>query len=268
METYAIKAAREGKVETSWINPDEAHEAGVKSFVRRMLDRETSAPFIESFATLARRTALLGALNSLSQLTLKATMPGVADFYQGSEFWDLSLVDPDNRRPVDFAARVAALDRLGAGPDWTALAAAWPDGRIKLALTRHLLALRNEYASLFTDGAYRPIEVRGRQRDHVVAFARMMGRDAVVIAVGRLFAPLTQGGRRFPVAGDWDAELALDGFASMRDALAPERTWRPGAVPVSDLFAPLPVATLRATLVRRGTARRLTDSVVEPAATG
>ncbi len=103
METYAIKAAREGKVETSWINPDEPYEAGVKRFVRGILDPAQSAEFIASFDRLARRAALLGALNSLSQLTLKATMPGVPDFYQGTEFWDLSLVDPDNRRPVDFS---------------------------------------------------------------------------------------------------------------------------------------------------------------------
>jgi (1->4)-alpha-D-glucan 1-alpha-D-glucosylmutase len=85
----------------------------------------------------------MGALNSLAQLALKATMPGVPDFYQGTEFWDLSLVDPDNRRSVDFAARASTLASIGQAPDWPALAGAWPDGRIKLALTRSLLALRS-----------------------------------------------------------------------------------------------------------------------------
>ncbi len=268
IETYAIKAAREGKVETSWINPDEAYEAGVTRFLRRMLDRTESAEFMESFAALARRTALLGALNSLSQLTLKATMPGVPDFYQGTELWDLSLVDPDNRRPVDFSARAAALHELGTAPDWAALAAAWPDGRIKLALTRQLITLRNAHAALFAEGTYRPLDVRGRHRDHVVAFARIAGREAVVVAVGRLFAPFTQGGRRWPLAQDWDAELVLQGFSSVRDALAQARTWQQAEVPLGHLFGPLPVAILRATPIRRGTPKRAVESAGEPAVTG
>jgi (1->4)-alpha-D-glucan 1-alpha-D-glucosylmutase len=266
METYAIKAAREGKVETSWINPDEGYEAGVKRFVRRILDPAGSAEFIASFDRLARRTALLGALNSLSQLTLKTTMPGVPDFYQGTEFWDLSLVDPDNRRPVDFSARAAALEELEIEPDWAALAAAWPDGRIKLALTRHLLALRNEYAALFAQGTYRPLEVSGPHRDHVVAFARTAGRDAVVVAVGRLFSDLTRGGIGWPAAQDWNAELVLDGFSHVYDTLAPDRVWPGPAMPVSRLFDPLPVAILRASLTHKATTRRRpVDSPGEPA---
>ena len=268
MEQYAIKAAREGKVETSWINPDEAYEEGVKRFLRRMLDRSESAQFIESFAALVKRTALLGALNSLSQLTLKATMPGVPDFYQGTEFWDLSLVDPDNRRPVDFSARAAALARLGVRPDWAALAASWPDGRIKLALTRALIVLRNEHPALFTGGTYRPLTVRGRHRDHVVAFARTSGRDAVVIVVGRLFAPFTDRGRRWPVAQDWDGALALDGFSAVHDALASARTWQQAEVPLAQLFGPLPVAILRATPIGKGAPRRPREPAVEPAVTG
>ena len=112
MQAYALKAAREGKQETSWLNPDQAYEAGLQTFIERILDRSTSAEFLDSLETLAQRVSLLGALNSLSQITLKATMPGVPDFYQGTEFWDLSLVDPDNRRPVDFTERAA-----GAGVD-------------------------------------------------------------------------------------------------------------------------------------------------------
>ncbi len=105
MQAYALKAAREGKQETSWLNPNAAYEKGVEQFLQRILDPSVSAEFLNSLETFARRTSLLGALNSLSQITLKATIPGVPDFYQGTEFWDCSLVDPDNRRPVDFAAR-------------------------------------------------------------------------------------------------------------------------------------------------------------------
>ena len=117
MQDYALKAAREGKQETSWLNPHEPYEAGVKSFIaQNSRSRAAPANFSTSLQTLAQRLSLLGALNSLSQITLKATMPGVPDFYQGTELWDFSLVDPDNRRPVDFAARAPpAGDAGGAG---------------------------------------------------------------------------------------------------------------------------------------------------------
>jgi len=199
---------------------------------------------------------LLGALNSLAQLTLKMTMPGVPDIYQGTELWDLSLVDPDNRRPVDFSARAQTLAHEA---DWTSLAAAWPDGRIKLALTRRLLALRNECAALFAHGAYRPVEVSGRDRDHVLAFARVSGRDAVVVAVGRLFGPFSEGGRRWP--SGWEAELALDGFSSLRNVLVPSD--QVGVAAISHLFDPLPVTILRASLAHGVQSRR--SAPAEPA---
>ena len=113
MQEYALKAAREGKQETSWLNPHAAYETGVKSFIERILDPSLSGEFLNSLQTLAQRLSLLGALNSLSQITLKAMMPGVPDFYQGTELWDFSLVDPDNRRPVDFAERAGLLGDAG-----------------------------------------------------------------------------------------------------------------------------------------------------------
>src|SRR5947209_8624064 len=180
MQAYAVKAAREGKQQTSWLAPNERYEAGLTDFVRRLLDRERSAVFIDGFDAFARRAALMGALNSLAQLVLKATVPGVPDFYQGSEFWDLSLVDPDNRRPVAFGIRQAALAGLAAEQDWRTLQGSWEDGRIKLALTSRLLALRTAYASLFRDGDHAPVRVAGEHRDHVLAFARSRGREAVI----------------------------------------------------------------------------------------
>ena len=110
LQAYALKAAREGKEQTSWLNPHPRYEASLANFIARILDPSISAEFLNSFEAIARRTSLLGALNSLSQITLKATLPGVPDFYQGTEFWDLSLVNPDNRRPVDYATRAATLD--------------------------------------------------------------------------------------------------------------------------------------------------------------
>src|SRR5258706_16425491 len=182
MQAYALKAAREGKQETSWLNPNQAYEAGLHKFIERILDPAVSAEFLSSLETLARRVSLLGALNSLSQITLKATLPGVPDFYQGTEVWDLSLVDPDNRRPVDFAERAAVLASMEA-PDWEKLVQNWSNGHLKLAWTRHLLKLRTEFADVFAHGDYEPLQVTGPHCDHVIAFARRRGPDAVITAV-------------------------------------------------------------------------------------
>src|SRR5713101_3292098 len=239
MQAYALKAAREGKQETSWLNPNEAYEAGLKTFIARILDRSASVEFLDSLETLAQRVALLGALNSLSQIALKATMPGVPDFYQGTEFWDLSLVDPDNRRPVDFVERPAVLSATRM-PDWDSLTQNWADGRLKLAWTAHLLRLRTELADVFTHGDYQPLEVEGPHRDHVVAFARRHGRDAAIIAVARRFAPFSHAGRNWPSAENFDGEVRLDGFSI-------ERVGDTGnALRLSTLFQRLPVAVLKA----------------------
>ncbi|MHB8268549.1 malto-oligosyltrehalose synthase [Bradyrhizobium sp.] len=210
MQAYALKAAREGKQETSWLNPHAAYEAGLRTFLARILDPGLSAEFLDSLQSFTQRTSLLGALNSLSQITLKATMPGVPDFYQGTEFWDFSLVDPDNRRPVDFAARAAALASVET-PDWEGLAQNWTDGRIKLAWTRHLLKLRAELTDVFAYGDYEPLEVIGPHRDHAVAFARRHGDHAAVIAVGKSLAPLTEGGRVWP--GAYDGAIVTKGYS-------------------------------------------------------
>jgi len=241
MQAYALKAAREGKQETSWLNPNQAYEAGLQTFIERILDRSASAEFLNSLETLAQRIARLGALNSLSQITLKTTMPGVPDFYQGTEFWDLSLVDPDNRRPVDFAERAAVLASLEA-PDWESLAQNWPNGHLKLAWTRHLLELRTELADVFAHGDYQPLEITGPHRDHVIAFARRHGRDAVITAVAKSLAPMSQGGRVWPRADAFEGALNLKGYSvegivSETDAMQ---------VQLSALFRHLPVAVLKA----------------------
>lgn len=239
MQAYALKAAREAKLETSWLNPNPRYEKGVANFVARILDPAVSADFLDSIGGFAERTALIGALNSLSQVTLKLMMPGVPDIYQGTEFWDCALVDPDNRRPVDFAARAMALGETDP-PDWATLAAGWRDGRIKLAWTRHLLQLRAALPDVFTFGDYRPIAVHGADADHVIAFARSHGRDAVIVTVGRWFAGLTSEGRAWPDK-TFDAALATDGYA-VNGRAANE------AIAVRDLFKNFPAAVLRTTI--------------------
>jgi (1->4)-alpha-D-glucan 1-alpha-D-glucosylmutase len=243
MQAYALKAAREGKQETSWLNPHAAYEAGLRSFLARILDPGLSAEFLKSLQSFTQRTSLLGALNSLSQITLKATMPGVPDFYQGTEFWDFSLVDPDNRRPVDFAARKSALAGLES-PDWTSLAQSWTDGRIKLAWTRHLLRLRAELADIFAHGDYQPLEVTGPHRDHVIAFARHRGGDAAIVAVGKSFARVTQGGRVWPGADAYEGAIITKGYSFEGIST--------NGLPLADVFKTLPAAVLKAKLAERG----------------
>ncbi|MGX4769818.1 malto-oligosyltrehalose synthase [Bradyrhizobium guangdongense] len=237
IQAYALKAAREGKEETSWLNPHEAYESGIKDFIAKILDPALSGEFLDALQTLARRVALLGALNSLSQLTLKATLPGVPDFYQGTEFWDLSLVDPDNRRPVDFAAREAAL-RVLDDPDWHDLVKSRPDGRLKLAWTRHLLKLRNALPEIFAQGDYQPLDVQGAHADHVIAFARRRGRAAAIVVVARQFAAFTQAGREWPTFEGFDATVDITGYTA--PGLARNQ------LPVAQAFRDFPAAIIEA----------------------
>jgi (1->4)-alpha-D-glucan 1-alpha-D-glucosylmutase len=187
----------------------------------------------------------------------------VPDFYQGTELWDLSLVDPDNRRPVDFAARVAALEALtarGGGTELAALAGEllreWTDGRIKLHVTHRALACRREAAALFRDGTYLPLETTGRHAAHVCAFARHAGERAVVVVVPRLVARLTDGGARPPLGeATWGdtrvrlpAELAAGDYADVLTGLpakaVAEREGAGAAFEVGALLDVLPVALI------------------------
>ncbi len=238
-QAYARKAAREGKEETSWLAPDKSYEDGLVRFIAAILGERD---FVRSFDAFAWRAALIGVLDSLSQLALKIALPGIPDFYQGSEFWDFSLVDPDNRRPVDFAARAQALPALSTQADMRALARTWLDGRIKLALMHRLLVFRRSLADVFAAGDYRPLTVAGAHRDHVIAFARCRGEDAVIVVVGRHFAALTDGGRNWPSPDAWQGEVELGGFSPV-DELPARGADR---LPLAGLFDPIPVAMLRA----------------------
>jgi (1->4)-alpha-D-glucan 1-alpha-D-glucosylmutase len=261
MQAYVVKAAREGKEQTSWLNPDSLYEEGLTTFVERLLDRKRSGAFLSAFEPFVSRVALLGALNSLSQLALKLVMPGVPDLYQGTEFWDLSLVDPDNRRPVDFGKRMEALRSIGEQADWPILADAWPDGRIKFALMHALLTLRERTPALFTQGGYRALEVTGPHRDEVIAFARTSGRDAVVVAVGRLFARATRGGRHWPSWSASEAALSVEGFEAVRNVVDTGHPIAGAYWPIRDLFRTIPVAIFEARVRANATPLRGLESV-------
>jgi (1->4)-alpha-D-glucan 1-alpha-D-glucosylmutase len=231
IQAYAIKAAREGKRSTSWTDPQESYEKRLTEFAGNILDRERSAAFIESITGFARRTSLLGALNSLSQLTLKLTLPGVPDFYQGTELWDLSLVDPDNRRPVDFDQRRTLVSEAS---DWPELVAHWHDGRIKMQLMRRLLDIRHDFAALFRDGGYTPLAFEGADADRVIGFTRTHKRRHLLVIVGRHFSAHTGGGRHW--LQPFDVRIAGEDVTGYRDLL--------GSHPAQGLFGSLPALIL------------------------
>jgi (1->4)-alpha-D-glucan 1-alpha-D-glucosylmutase len=197
---YMQKAMREAKVHTSWINPSEEHEACMTRFVKAVL-APSNRLFRQAFLPFQQLVATLGLYNSLAQLAVKVAAPGVPDFYQGTELWDFSLVDPDNRRAVDYGRRrllLAGLDELMAQQDRTAVAVSLmehpADDRCKLFATTMLLRLRRHRHSLFEAGSYQPLQAEGAARHHVFAFLRRHEDRHVIVVVPRLIATLTPDG--------------------------------------------------------------------------
>ncbi|HSK86181.1 MAG TPA: malto-oligosyltrehalose synthase [Rubrobacter sp.] len=192
IKAYMEKAMREAQVRTSWTDVNEEYEEGVAGYVDALLS--ATSPFLQVFLPFQRRVARIGALNSLSQSLLKLTIPGVPDVYQGNEVWDFSLVDPDNRRPVDFELRkrlLADLRRLDLS-DVRALLkdGSWQDGRPKLYLIWKALEMRRESPELFEDGGYVALRAVGERREHIVAFARRHGREVAITVAPRLYAKM------------------------------------------------------------------------------
>ena len=192
IKEYMLKAAREAKVHTSWLTPHSAYEDGLAKFIDGILSGDGGAKFVSAFLPFQQRIAALGVTNSLAQVVLKVGSPGVPDFYQGTELWDLSMVDPDNRRPVDFDLRdrlLRELDDRGATaiPELVANA---PDGRLKLFVTAWSLRLRRELPDVFGGGEYLPLTTEVPVSGDVIAFVRRAGDDVVIVAAPRLCARL------------------------------------------------------------------------------
>lgn len=205
---YMRKATMEAKVHTSWINPNEEYEAAVRSFILRVMDGRRKNRFLDDLKIFQKRVAFFGQFNSLSQVLLKLTAPGVPDLYQGTELWDFSLVDPDNRRLVDYGKRLALLRGLGeriqaAGGNLVPVAQELleqsQDGRIKLFLIYRTLNFRRHHPALFAHGPYLPLETVGMKSDHICAFARLWEEEAIIAVVPRLVVGLTGGVERPPL---------------------------------------------------------------------
>jgi len=260
---YMRKATLEAKVHTSWINPNDEYDGAVKNFVLNLLEPRGKNRFLSDLQAFQRRVAYFGRWNSLSQVLLKLTCPGVPDIYQGTELWDLSLVDPDNRRPVDFGLRQSLLSGLKertekSGENLVPLARellenSW-DGRIKLYLIYRTLQARRRAPKIFSEGSYLPLEGEGEKEDHLCAFARIFKEDSIVVGVPRLVVDLL-GGREEPplgeaawkdtwvrVPGEWAARKYRNLFTG--EELDVRDGGRGAGFSLGDLFRNFPVALL------------------------
>ncbi len=261
---YMLKAVREAKIHTSWVNPHQEYEEALLHFVRSLLSGPDKNPFLAAFEPFQRRVSRFGMFNSLSQVLLKLTSPGVPDIYQGNELWDFSLVDPDNRRPVDYVRRremLEGLRQLASGPREERTAAArdlsqtLEDGRSKLYLTWQVLSLRREWAELFEQGDYVPLSSDGVHADHLCAFARTHGGRGVVTVVPRWCARLSEQSKSaMPLGSIWgDTYIEAPAFAGAAhyenvftgETVAVQTHNERSLLSAGDVLANFPVALLR-----------------------
>ena len=266
IRAYMEKATKEAKVHTSWINPSEEYDRAVQAFVVAVLEDTPGNRFLAELRAFQARIVRYGLLYALGQTVLKIASPGIPDLYQGTELWDFSLVDPDNRRPVDYATRRALLEKLreriaASGGDLVRLARelaeTLEDGRVKLYVVHRGLAARRELPRLFATGAYLPMEAQGERAEHVIAFARQSGDRVAVAVVPRLATRLGKGPEALPLGEEAWGESWLPlptGITARRfdhcftgERLEPlERDGRPG-LPLAGVFANFPVALLLST---------------------
>ena len=217
IQRYMAKALKEAKLNTSWIQPNENWDDAMQEFVARILEAGPRNKFLPAFLPVAAEIERLGAINSLAQTAIKLTAPGVPDIYQGTEIWDDSLVDPDNRRPIDYARRREMLTQIENVPA-NELMQCWPDGRIKMRLTQRLLHLRRENPELFREGIYEPINFGGAFADCAIGFVRRHRDGAIIVIVPRLSSRVG-----FPPIGDrWqDTHVILPaGLSDLRDVFS------------------------------------------------
>ena len=265
VKEYMLKAVREAKVHTSWLTTNQPYEDALVRFVERTLTGPGAARFLTAFVPFQQRIARLGVVNSLAQTTLKLGSPGVPDFYQGTELWDLSLVDPDNRRPVDFDVRARLLDDVDAALQASSADRSvrlaeyvreWRDGRLKLLLTAAGLRLRRELEDVFLRGGYLPLVTDVTVPADIAAFARVRGEAAVLFIAPRLCAGIADAEQSMPIGGDrWKTSrivlppaLAERKFrheltgTELRPAVADENAW----LFAGQVFEHVPVGILRA----------------------
>lgn len=241
IQDYMVKALHEAKINSSWLEPNVMWDESVRDFIASLLESSRQNQFPHLIAPLAAHVARIGMVNSLAQTVLKLTSPGVPDIYQGTELWDFSLVDPDNRRPVDYALRKKHLASLAVVSP-SQLLEQWRDGRVKMFAIQRLLALRREFPDLFSQGSCAPLFAEGHFAGHVVAFERKHRAHRMVVVV-----PIQSDKIGFPPVGTAWADThipASSTAAPMRDvftgAIIHDDTWM-----LSEVLAALPFAVLR-----------------------
>jgi len=261
LQDYMVKAAREARVHTKWDRPNARYEQALIRFIKAITEPSEDNVFLRDFLQMYREVAYYGAINSLAQVLLKITVPGIPDFYQGSDLWDFRLVDPDNRGPVDFAKRVRVLAELqqqdgqGGRLDLIQdLLDHWQDGRIKLFLISKALNFRRAHDPVFLDGAYQPLQATSARKENVFAFLRHTKDAWTVVAVPRLVTKLAPAGQ--PPTGEnaWGAEvlrLSAEAPREWLNVLSGEKVQASGSqqkrtLPLAQVFSKFPVALLAA----------------------
>ena len=257
VQDYMIKATREAKVHTRWTRPNEGHESALRDFVADVLDRTRNSEFCSKFDQFQQFTALYGMLNGLSQTLLKATCPGAPDCYQGCELWDLRLVDPDNRRTIDFEKRRALAAALREtyesrnSENIEKMLGSWQDGRVKMHVLNRALNARKANPDLFLDGDYQPLEIQGTHKDRVIAFARKHGSDwmisLTVRCVASVQAPIIDADERRQFWNHTELVLPKDAPNNWGNALAGSSTplsSTTGRMNVGAAFEGFPLALL------------------------
>ncbi len=253
IKDYMLKSVREAKLYTAWLRPDSAYEEGFLAFVDKVLDFDESNSFIQEFLPFQKRVAGYGIFNSLSQTLLKYTSPGVPDTYQGTELWDLSMVDPDNRRPVDYEQRFSFLKEIKEKAQIDILTliddllSNKEDGRIKLFLTYKVLQSIKANLAVFQKGDYQPLEVSGKFKEHIVAFARSNGNNTIVVITPRFLTSLIKPGK-YPLGEqvwqDTCVHLPPTASSTWQDAITDQKIQANGTLPVGEALKYFPVALL------------------------
>ncbi len=242
IQAYMTKALNEAKINTSWIQPNEEWLDAMGTFVARILEASPKNRFLANLFPLVEEIARLGAMNSLTQTLMKITSPGVPDIYQGNETWDFSLVDPDNRRRVDYDARQRLMQSLGNTAP-AELLQKWPDGRIKMFLIQKVLQFRRTQPDLFRHGTYRPLKTSGTFGESCISFAREHDARRIIVIAPRLSRRVG-----FPPIGEkWkDTSIEMpEGFSKASDLFTGrEVAFENGSVRLSDALSTLPFACL------------------------
>ncbi len=253
IKEYVIKAIREAKVHTAWLKPDSVYEDAFTQFAQRVLKDTEDNPFLQAFLPFQRKIQHYGILNSLSQTLLKVTVPGLPDFYQGTELWDLSLVDPDNRRPVDFQSRQKYLEEIKtrSESDSDGLIAELlqnpENGKIKLFLIYKLLQARKEYLDVFQRGGYEKLTVAGSLKTHIVGFARELPEQKIIAIAPRLLSSLIGEGE-YPFGEQvWQETRIIppaDSTPVWRDIITGQTVEGEDTLWIRDILQKFPVALL------------------------